>query len=112
MKSPEILDDVLWLAIEEASGLWEVLWDLKPKYPTVSEEERFAEASKAVSELVSRGWVEVYRSREPSGALEPVPPSSVGSLLADRANWEEPRNGDTSIRIAATDRGRRKLTRE
>lgn len=110
MKDPDIKNDVLWLAIEDISGLWEVLWDLKSHYPTMSEAERKASAIDAVRELIQSRLIEVYSCREPAGDPKKMADSAVEQALLDSKNWQEPDAGAVSIRIGATDAGRRELT--
>ena len=43
----------LWLAIEDYSGLWEVVWELRKLRPDASEAELRRDAAHAVSALVS-----------------------------------------------------------
>ena len=110
MKEPDILNDILWLAIEDVSGLWEVLWDLKSHYPTMPENERKAISLHTVRELIQRKWIELYSCKEPGGEPKKLPDESVDTTLIDPRNWQEPKPGIISIRIGATDAGRRALT--
>ena len=110
MKEPEILNDVLWLAIEDVSGLWEVLWDLKSHYPTMPDHERQSVALRTVRELINRNWIELYSCKEPGGEPRKLAEPDFDTLLLDTKNWSEPVPGGISIRIGATDTGRSALT--
>lgn len=110
MKESEILNDILWLAIEDISGLWEVLWDLKSHYPTMLGNERHAIALRTVQELINRNWIEVYSCKEPGGEPHKLAASDFDTILLDAKNWLEPVPGGISIRIGATDAGRSALT--
>lgn len=110
MKERDILNDVLWLAIEDVSGLWEVLWDMKARYPTMVEDERKAVALRAVRDLIRREWIELYSRKEPGGEPLKLPQTGLDTVLGDAGNWREPEPGTISIRIGATDAGRRVLT--
>lgn len=110
MKESEILNDVLWLAIEDVSGLWEVLWDLKSHYPTMPDKERQDIALRTVRELIDRDWIELYSCKEPGGEPLKLAESDFDTILLDAKNWSEPVPGSISFRIGATDTGHSALT--
>ncbi|MEQ1919421.1 MAG: hypothetical protein ABL955_09490, partial [Elusimicrobiota bacterium] len=110
MKDSDILNDILWLAIEDFSGLWEILWDLKSHYPTMPESERKAAALRGVRELLHGNSIELYSCSEPAGEPQNLSGKSGDAALADLRNWVEPVPGAISVRISATDSGRRTLT--
>ncbi|OKI21591.1 hypothetical protein A6A25_09910 [Saccharothrix sp. CB00851] len=104
----------LWQAIEDYSGLWEVVWELNTLHPDGSARFHGDLARAAVDDLVRRDWVELFHSQEPDVGLEKVRPEDVPRVLADPANWEEPARDGRCVRMSATPAGEdayRALTR-
>lgn len=96
---------VLWLAIEDYSGLWEAVWQLRGLHSKATEEALTARAKVALRELLARDLVKLYRCQEPYGDMSEVQGSDVNSLLAADESWREPSVGDVSIRFGATPAG-------
>lgn len=107
MSTSELLKCILWLAIEDYSGLWEVVWEINSRYGELSETERLVLARQVVRDLASRGWVALYRCQEPYGDMVPLSPEEYDEVLLNPANWEPPTADSVSIRIGATEAGER-----
>jgi hypothetical protein len=100
----DLLPIVLWLAIEDYSGLWEVLWELNTRFPKESITNR-DRARETVRELLRRRLVDLYWSEEPYGDPIRIPFQEAEAVLDDERNWEEPVPKDRSVRIGATETG-------
>jgi len=107
MSTPELLKHILWLAIEDYSGLWEVVWEINSRYGELSETERMVLARQVVRDLASRGWVALYRCQEPYGDMVPLSLEEYERVLLNPANWVQPTADSVSIRISATEAGER-----
>lgn len=107
MTDDEILDLLLFSAIEDDAGLWEMRWELNTQEPDVPAEERNAHALWAVRELLGRGWVQLYQALEPNGELHPIPSEQIQRVLEDPASWEPVAFGKRAVRISATSEGER-----
>jgi hypothetical protein len=96
---------ILWLAVEDYSGLWEAVWQLRSLHPEFHKDVLTEQASSAVSNLLGRGLIRLYRCQEPDGKLSLVRSPEDSKLLESPQNWEEPTRGATSIRFGATPAG-------
>ncbi len=97
---------ILWLAIEDFSGLWETVWQLRSLGPDVDDEVLAQRARNAVAHLLRSGWVDVYRCDEPYGELSLISTDEAVVSLDQPSAWDEPQAGRVSLRIGATENGR------
>ena len=96
---------ILSSAVEDYTGLWELLWELSTaRSGGVSNADR-ALAETALRSLLDRGWVALYRGREFAGEEQPVPAMEFDSVLAQDESWSEPAKGAIQVRVAATQAG-------
>ena len=102
-----LLEHILWLAIEDYSCLWEVVWEINTRYPELLPTQRKTAAAYAVRTLLSRRWIKLYQCQEPYGTLTPLRSEEYEEALSETANWAEPGEGTVSIRIGATEEGER-----
>lgn len=96
---------ILWLAIEDYSGLWEAAWQLQTDHPDFDSAHAATRAKTVVNELLERGFVRLYRCQEPYGELSVVDNEQVHDVLAEPANWVEPEPESMSIRFGVTPAG-------
>ncbi|SRR6266496_4124854 len=101
----EVTKVVLLQAIEGEAGLWELVWELNTIDPAGEAAQHQERAAAVLGEQVARGWVDLFYSNEPDGALIPIPRSETAKVLGDPQAWEEPRPGGRSIRVSATPAG-------
>ena len=109
------LDDdptyALWLAAEDYAGLWEFVWELRPHHRGECGGELRARATNVLSELITRGWVELVRHEEPTEEITPLPADQWAAELARDANWTVPAPDGTSVRVSATALGEAQVFR-
>lgn len=96
---------ILWLAIEDYSGLWEAVWQLRTFDPKASEESLVERARTVVERLFDRGLVTLYRCEEPYGQLSEIDRRDAKSVLAAKDSWNEPARDALSFRFGATKAG-------
>lgn len=101
----ELARRVLWLAIEDYSGLWEVVWELNSLRPNCSAVENRASARELVSELLHLGLIEIFRCEEPDGEPVAVDKQVGERILSSEESWEPPEFHGVSWRIGATSQG-------
>lgn len=98
----------LWLSIEDYSGLWEVVWDIRTQHPQKSPDAALDDARTAVEVLLHRGWIELYLCRDLLvDELEVLSAEEVSAALADPIAWQPPEPGALSFQVAATALGER-----
>jgi hypothetical protein len=96
---------LLWLAVEDYSGLWEAVWELRSLHPQADPDE-LIEASRAVLVgLLRDGLIELYRCVEPYGDTTPVADADAPALLEAPKGWDVPEDGVLSVRFTATAAG-------
>lgn len=105
MTSEDILELLLFSAIEDDAGLWEMRWELNTQEQDVPIDERNAHALLAVRELLRRGWARLSWTLEPDTELHPIPAEEIERVLADPASWEPVEFGEWAVRISATPEG-------
>lgn len=100
--------EILWLAVEDYSGLWEAVWQLRAHHSEVGDDDLLRRARVALAILVERRLVELYRCQEPYGELSLIDGAEAPQVLADDRSWIEPGPKDVSIRFSATPVGERR----
>lgn len=107
MKISPVERKVLWAAIEDYAGLWEIVWELTSSCPEVSESDRQSVAQRAVRDLLVRNCIELYERSEIGGKEQLVSRARWDELLSNEANWHEPSARSTEVLIGATSAGER-----
>jgi hypothetical protein len=92
---------ILWAAIEDYAGLWEVVWEFGNEIPSIP----FNQIQATVLELFKNGYIELFRCKEPDGEVIKIIDNCVG-ILNDETNWNVPELFDFGIRISATESGK------
>lgn len=105
MKISSVERKILWAAIEDYAGLWELIWELATSCPEVSELERRSVAQRVVRDLLEHNWIDLYERIEIGGKEQLVPRARWDELLSDEANWHEPSTESTEVLIGATPAG-------
>ncbi|WP_308797704.1 hypothetical protein [Agromyces silvae] len=99
------LKALLWLGIEDYSGLWEAVWQLKSLHPNALERELAVRARSILIDLLKSDLVALYHCQEPYGALAAIDAELAVGLLTDERAWEAPEANAVSIRYSATPSG-------
>lgn len=86
-KFPGIEEAILWVAYEE-SDLFEVVWELNTRYPSVPPLERIRMAKSIVSDLLRKKWIALFRYERPRGKWEEIDQSQWQSVIDLSDNWE------------------------
>lgn len=100
-----LLRRILWLGIEDYSGLWEARWEAKAVRPEESDSGIDELARRSVKALVDRGYLRLFRCQEPYGDMTETDVGEAPALLEDEGSWIEPGPRTVSIRISATPAG-------
>ena len=105
MDVKQITKKILWLGMEDYSGLWEILWELNTLYPEISETKKYELAQNTVQALIDKGYLNLYRCEEPYDKLSKVSSNEAYSLIDDFESWKEPKPNSISLRIGTTQKG-------
>ncbi len=103
MRDSPLADVVLWSAIEDFAGLWEVEWELRSN--GVAEDRLRDRARSIVLSLLQSGLVEAFECVEPYGDLRKLDRESAEATIARDESWLEPEADAVSVRIGATPDG-------
>ena len=96
---------ILFAAIEDYTGLWELRWELEAD-PSAPEKQLAQEAREALRSLLQEGFVSLFRGDRFAGEQTVVPPAEIESVLSVDSNWVEPEAGTrVHIRVGATAAG-------
>jgi hypothetical protein len=87
--------DLLWLGIEDYTGLWQAAAEARADAGPCSIHEAREQARR------------IIESQEPlnNETVEIVPPKRQSALLGEEASWTAPEEGGRSLRFATTDKG-------
>jgi len=96
---------ILWLGIEDYAGLWEAVWQLRTLDQDAGESGLINRARTSLRQLLSHGFVSVYRCQEPYGEVVEVEAWEVASVLEADKSWREPLSQAFSYRFGATPAG-------
>lgn len=101
----DIIKRILFLAIEDYSGLWEVVWEINTNYPYLGDNEKYLIAKRLVSLLFNKGYIKYYWCKEPYGDIEEIANQETENILNRKDYWEAPENNSIAIRIGITKEG-------
>lgn len=99
---------LLWLGIEDYTGLWEALAEVHRAYPDLTREEAEVETARLILELGRAQLIRLAMCEEPVSerSLSELPVEDVEQLVMDSQWWSAPQeNGVRSIRYHTTDAG-------
>jgi len=96
---------LLWLAIEDYSGLWEAVWELRSLHPRADSDELIATSKEVLAGFLRDGLIELYRCVEPYGDMTRVDDGDAPRLLEVAEGWDAPEDGALSVRFSATSAG-------
>jgi hypothetical protein len=107
MRKIKLHDQILLLANEDYSGLWEVYGEAMEIFGDIPKKELLNYARQVVLELFIKGWILLYWCREPlnNDRVFPVNSQEAEKVLQEDKYWDEPRKDSLSIRILATEEG-------
>jgi len=94
---------ILFLGIEDRSGLWEITWERE--LFDLPREKRIALASDALKALLKHGFVRLYRCGERDRSFQTVAPEEWEHALSSAEIWNEPGPDSVSIRFETTSAG-------
>ena len=101
----DLVQRILWLAIEDYAGLWEVVWELNTARPPRPGDSNEALAGKIVAQLLRSGLVTLYREAVPGGTMEPIGLDEAPALIEGSSAWQPPSWGASALRLSATEAG-------
>jgi hypothetical protein len=97
---------IMWAAIEGDAGLWEAAWELNTLFPEHAPSENRRRAEAIIRRLLGKGWVRLFRWREPLESCTALSPAEHNQALRESSNWEPPEPHGLSICFDATPRGK------
>jgi len=93
---PEVIDTTKLMAkilsdgCDDYTGLYETIWALNTSHPNVKQEVKVAAAQRAISMLVDREFVTLYRTGWAGSTYEAIPSSECESIIQAPDSWEPP----------------------
>jgi hypothetical protein len=102
---------LLWLGVEDYTGLWQAIAEAQPDTESRSIDEDRARpqtiARRAIESLLTEGLIELFVCPEPlsNETAQIVPPARTTEILDQETSWTVPEEGGESVRFATTDRG-------
>lgn len=102
MLPKNIVSKILWSAIEDFIGLWEILWELNSLQNKVNEK---AEAIKIIRLLLDNDLIKLYVSRWGTTKLKELSNEEDIRILADARYWDAPEINQECIKVGSTRKG-------
>ncbi|MFI6939465.1 hypothetical protein ACIBI4_09350 [Streptomyces sp. NPDC050418] len=98
---------LLWLGVEDYTGLWEAALEASAVGGPCSPPEVQERARRTIESLLVSGFIELFACREPmnNDGVRIVSPDHWAEILGRETCWTSPEPGGESIRFASTDRG-------
>ena len=104
INTKEAIKKIIWAAIEDYIGVWEIPWELSSLSDSDSEKLRISK--KIVELLLKRNLVKLYSCKEPYGEMIELSNfDEEMKILNDDKIWNTPKENDIGIRIGATQIG-------
>ena len=93
-------EKILWAAIEDYAGLYEVIWEFGNEIPPIP----FDKIQTTVLSLLHQGYIELFKCEEPYGEVTKINDGCI-DILSDKKNWDPPELYAISIKVSATESG-------
>ncbi|MGH9782814.1 MAG: hypothetical protein ACRD88_01405 [Terriglobia bacterium] len=107
MKPDLVARLVLELASEDLFGLWEILWAVRGKDPSVGKSVQEAAVRETVRRLLRQGFVNLYRRTGVSSDETLVEADLIESILDAATPWREPHVNEPAYLVGATEKGKK-----
>jgi predicted DNA-binding transcriptional regulator len=91
LEQSEVEARVLASAVEDYTGLYEVIWELNTVFPEISKEVKVTAARKAVVSLLKGGLIELYHTVWVGGGYRLIVDGQAEVLANDPESYEPPR---------------------
>jgi len=101
----DIVYKILWSAIEDFVGLWEILWELNSVLTDKSQEENQEIARKILRYFLEQNLITFYVSKWGSDKLEELDFGEALKLIEDKKYWNAPSINELCIKIGNTEKG-------
>lgn len=103
-----LMRSLLWLGVEDYTGLWEAAAEAANSGVPVSTSTARRAGREALSALAAHGWITLHRSPWPvvPDRVEDVPRDRYEQELAVAEHWDPPTPGRTLVLFSTTDSGR------
>ncbi|RZJ99921.1 MAG: hypothetical protein EOO46_21545 [Flavobacterium sp.] len=90
MKLPSntIRKEILNLAIEDISGLYEIIWSLNSLFPHISLKEKIENSKPILKSFVDCGLIELYKRKWAQIGEEKIPMDEYKTIIENDKNWE------------------------
>mgnify|MGYP000872165298 CR=1 FL=1 len=106
-------NQVLLLANEDYSGLWEVYGEAEDLFRELSQAELIEKAREVVLGLLDLSWIQLYLCEEPftNDRVMPIEITDIKKFLTEGRFWHQPKKDSISIRFIATPEGETAFTK-
>lgn len=99
---------LLWLGVEEYTGLWEAAAEVAKFEPELAFWDACRRAGALLAALYQAGLITLHRTEEPlvGGHIREIAAQDVKATLSIGPHWQPPTAGVESVRFKATAQGR------
>lgn len=87
--------EIVSAANEDITGLYEVIWALNSLYPAITKAEKINYSKPAITELLQKGIVDLYRRNWDTRVAEGIKKEKALEIVKNDESWEAP-SGETN----------------
>jgi hypothetical protein len=114
MDKTRLIDQILLLANEDYSGLWEVYGEASAIYKNLQQPEVLKIAREAILDVVDLGWIQLYWCREPlsNDRVTSMNKGDIVNVLTEDKFWVQPEKDTLSVRFFSTSEGEKAFAKK
>ena len=110
MDKKQAIHEILWMGVDDWTGLWEASWRLNTLSPELSVEQAEAQARALLGELVAEGLVYLCHFDEDSNEERKISLKSALLLLKQANAMNPPESARNQLRYASTSKGEERMS--
>jgi len=95
-------EKILWAAIEDYAGLWEVLWEFGKEESAAG----YNQIQTTVIGLFEKGFIELYEYNDLNNKKSKIKKDII-NIINEKKNWNPPEKLGITFRISATSNGKK-----
>lgn len=100
----DIIYRILWSAIEDYVGLWEIKWEFN-SILSANGKESTESIKRILQYFLENGLVKFYYNKWGSNEVQEIENDEAFKLLNEEKYWEAPEMNNTCLKVGSTEKG-------
>jgi hypothetical protein len=106
MNELNVKQAILEMGSEDGYGLYEIIWDLRVRFPAATDKERLRAAKRVIKALLAEKLVYLYWFDQLTGSESDIPHEEAQGIVEDDRNWDAPAVADAlNVWFTSTESG-------